>query len=490
MVDRPAESAVGTEPGYDIRFPVVIALSLATIAAIYYFSIAYFYAPGDEARDYLAPLKDVGALLRDLVTLNWGSIVDFGPWATLVFSLGILFRMFNWFGNEGKQSFAGNIINDSGTRNYFFELLLLLILGWLIWGLVGNATVNLQKAGIASGFGFLNNAAGFSISFAPFYDYSSGSTYLDTYLVGLQNTLLLAVIGIFLATILGFVIGIARLSPNWVISKMAYWYVEVLRNIPLLLQIFIWYKLMIETLPPKRGGIDLGVFGVLNNKAWFAPNPIFGEGASIALYVALAGIVATWILGRWAKKRQMETGQTFPVFLSALGLIIVVPLLVFIAIGSPVEFAYPSQGNFGPRGGAEIVTELLALLLALALYTAAFIAEIVRAGILAVNKGQTEAFSALGLTRGQGLRLVIIPQAMRVIIPPLTSQYLNLTKNSSLAVAIAYPDLTAVFAGTALNQTGQAVEILLMTMLTYLAISILTSLFMNWYNARMALVER
>ena len=207
-------------------------------------------------------------------------------------------------------------------------------------------------------------------------------------------------------------------------------------------------------------------------------------------WALLAAILITWAISAWAKKRQMATGQRFPVFWVGLGLVLILPLIAFFAAGQPVSFEPPVQSRFGPKGGMQIIPEFIALLLALSSYTAAFIAEIVRAGILAVNKGQSEASYALGLTRGQTLRLNIIPQAMRVIIPPLTSQYLNLTKNSSLAVAIAYPDLTAIFAGTALNQTGQAVEILLMTMLTYLAISLLTSLFMNWYNARMALVER
>ncbi len=382
------------------------------------------------------------------------------------------------------------ILNDPKFRAYIFQALLVAFLVWVIWGMISNAAINLQKAGIASGFGFLNIEAGFGLNFSPFIQYSETSTFLDVYWVGLQNTLILAVIGIFFATILGFLLGVARLSTNWVINRMAYVYVEVMRNIPLLLQIFIWYKGVGAFLPPKRHPTDLGFMGQLNAAGLFAPKPIFAEGAMMIVWALVAAVLITFFVNRWAKKRQMQTGERFPVFWTGLGLIIGLPLIAFFIMGQPVSTEYPTVGNFGPRGGMQIIPELIALVIALSTYTAAFIAEIVRAGILAVNRGQTEASYALGLRPGQTLRLNIIPQAMRVIIPPLTSQYLNLTKNSSLAVAIAYPGLTAIFAGTALNQTGQAVEILLMTMLTYLAISILTSLFMNWYNAKMSLVER
>jgi len=297
-------------------------------------------------------------------------------------------------------------------------------------------------------------------------------------------------IGVVFATVIGFLVGVSRLSSNWVVAKVAYVYVETFRNIPLLLQIFIWYKGVLAALPSKKNTLDLGAFGQLNIAAWSAPKTVFGEGSMMMLIALVLAIVISFLIARWAKKRQTTTGLRFPVFWTTIGLLVILPLIAFFAAGQPVTLEYPTPGRFGPRGGMKVIPEFIALLLALSTYTAAFIAEIVRAGILAVDKGQSEASYALGLTRGQTLRLNVIPQAMRVIIPPLTSQFLNLTKNSSLAVAIAYPDLTAVFAGTALNQTGQAVEILLMTMLTYLAISLLTSMFMNWYNARMALVER
>jgi len=383
------------------------------------------------------------------------------------------------------------LLNDPKFRSIIFQGILIAFLIWLLWGMVSNAADNLQRAGIASGFAFLSEVSGIPLNFSPFIEYSTAtSTYLDLYLVGLQNTLVLAVIGIFFATIFGFIVGVARLSNNWVINRMAYIYVEVLRNTPLLLQIYIWYKGVGAFLPAKREPADLGAFGQLNAAGLFAPKPVMADGAGMVGWALLAAVVITWVINRWAKKRQMETGERFPVFWTALGLIIGLPVLAYFIMGQPISAEYPTVGNFGPRGGMQVIPELIALLLALALYTAAFIAEIVRAGILAVNRGQTEASYALGLRPGQTLRLNIIPQAMRVIIPPLTSQYLNLAKNSSLAVAIAYPDLTAVFAGTGLNVKGQAVEFLLMTMLTYLAISLITSLFMNWYNAKVSLVER
>lgn len=382
------------------------------------------------------------------------------------------------------------LLNDPKFRAIVFQLILVLFLVYVLWSMISNAAINLKNAGIASGFGFLDTASGFGLNFSPFIEYTSSSSFLDVYWVGLQNTLVLAVIGIFFATIIGFLMGIARLSSNWVIRAIAYWYVELLRNTPLLLQIFIWYKGVLATLPSARSSIDLGAFGFLNTKGLFAPQFVFAEGAGTMGWALLLAIVITFFLNKWSRKRQMETGERFPVFWTGLGLIIALPLLMYFIMGQPVSTNYPTAGNFGPSGGMRVIPEFIALLLALSLYTAAFIAEIVRAGILAVNKGQTEASYALGLRPGQTLRLNIIPQALRVIIPPLTSQYLNLTKNSSLAVAIAYPDLTAVFAGTALNQTGQAVEIIGMTMLTYLAISLVTSLFMNWYNSKMSLVER
>ena len=390
----------------------------------------------------------------------------------------------------GDEKPKVKLLNDPKFRSIVFQVILIIFLVWVVWSMIDNASTNLKNAGIASGFGFLSTSSGFGLNFSPFLEYSSSSSFLQVYWVGLQNTLVLAVIGIFFATIIGFVMGVARLSNNWVISKIAYWYVEIMRNTPLLLQIFIWYKGVLATLPLAKNSIDLGALGFLNTKGLFAPKFVTADGAGLIGWALLIALVITFVIKSWAKKRQMATGERFPVFWTGLGLIIGLPLLTYFIMGQPISTEYPTAGNFGPRGGMRVIPEFIALILALSLYTAAFIAEIVRAGILAVNRGQTEASYALGLRPGQTLRLNIIPQALRVIIPPLTSQYLNLTKNSSLAVAIAYPDLTAVFAGTALNQTGQAVEIVGMTMLTYLALSLITSLFMNWYNAKNSLVER
>ncbi|MEZ5811064.1 MAG: amino acid ABC transporter permease [Rhizobiaceae bacterium] len=382
------------------------------------------------------------------------------------------------------------LLNDPKVRGLIFQVVLLGIVIWLAWVGIQNMFANLKAANIASGFGFLSRNAGFQISQSLIdYDQAS-STYGRVYLVGLLNTLLVAVLGIILATTIGFIAGIARLSNNWIISRIAAVYIEILRNIPLLLQIFVWYFAVLRLLPSRRDSLDMGFLGQLNIAGWYAPKPIFHDNASWIFWAFVIGVAGSIGVARWAHKRQEATGQPFPVFWSSVGLVLGLPFLAYLAGGLPITFEYPVAGNFGPKGGARVYPELIGLLMALSTYTATFIAEIVRAGILAVNKGQTEASYALGLRPGPALRLVIIPQAMRIIIPPLTSQYLNLTKNSSLAVAIAYPDLVSVFAGTALNQTGQAVEILMMTMLTYLALSLLTSAFMNWYNQKMALVER
>ncbi|MEM9104752.1 MAG: amino acid ABC transporter permease [Pseudomonadota bacterium] len=382
------------------------------------------------------------------------------------------------------------IFNDPKIRGWVYQIVLLVVIVYLVVVGVQNMFANLAAQNIASGFGFLGRNAGFAISQSLLEYNQAESSYGRVYMVGLLNTISIAFIGIILATVFGFVIGVARLSQNFVVRTVSTVYVEVFRNIPLLLHIFIWYFGVLRLLPQPRDSADMGLLGLLNNRGWFAPKPIPEELFFLTGIAFLIGIIATVVIGRWASQRQAETGRQFPIFYWGLGLIIGLPAVIFLVTGLPLAFDFPEAGNFRPSGGMTIIPEFIALLLALSTYTAAFIAEIVRAGILAVNKGQTEASHALGLRPGPTLSLVIIPQAMRVIIPPLTSQYLNLTKNSSLAVAIAYPDLVSVFAGTALNQTGQAVEILGMTMLTYLGLSLLTSAFMNWYNAKMALVER
>lgn len=379
--------------------------------------------------------------------------------------------------------------NDPKVRSLISQALLIIVVGWLVYEMVNNTIINLEKQNIASGFGFLSTTAGFGI-IQSLIHYTEESSYGTAFLVSLINTLLVAFIGVLLATIIGFIVGIARLSNNWVIAKLATVYVEVIRNIPLLLQIFFWYFAVLRSVPSPRNSLNAFDSIFVNMRGIYFPKPIFEAGAGSIGIAFVFGLVATFFIRRWARKRQESTGQQFPVFLTSVGLIIGLPILAFFAAGAPASLDYPSLKGFNFTGGLVIIPEFVALLLALSIYTASFIAEIVRAGILAVSHGQTEAAHALGLRNGPTLRLVVIPQAMRVIIPPLTSQYLNLTKNSSLAVAIAYPDLVSVFAGTILNQTGQAVEILCLTMAVYLTLSIVTSIFMNWYNASMALVER
>lgn len=386
----------------------------------------------------------------------------------------------------GKAS----LLYDPKIRGYFYQILLLAVVGFLIWSAASNAIENLRAQKIASGFGFWHNASGFDINqkLIP-YDASSG-TYGRAFWVGLLNTLLVASIGIVLSTFLGFFVGVARLSSNWIVSKIAMIYVEVIRNVPLLLQLFFWYNAVLKPLPNPRQSIALPAGFLLNNRGLYVPDPQFGPGGSLIIWAFLIGLVATFVFRSWARKQQAATGKQYPIGLVALGLIIVLPTLVYFATGRPITFVYPELAGFNLRGGIQIFPEFVALLIGLTTYTAGFIAEVVRAGILAVSKGQTEAANALGLRAGPTLKLVVIPQAMRVIIPPLTSNYLNLTKNSSLAVAIGYPDLVQVFTGTVLNQTGQAVEVVAITMAVYLTISLVTSLFMNIYNKRMALVER
>lgn len=379
--------------------------------------------------------------------------------------------------------------NDPKFRSIAYQFVLCAVVGFLVYGATRNAIDNLARAQIASGFGFWNTTAGFDIS-QTLIEYSArGSTYGRAFWVGLLNTLLVAGLGIIFATILGFIIGISRLSSNWLLSKVAGGYVETIRNLPLLLQLLFWYNAVLKALPDIRESIVVG--GVyLNNRGLFLPEPIFKSGFGAVAITALVGVAGSIAFYLWARKRQERTGQQAPVLWVTLALVLGLPLAVFVLAGFPLGFDFPKAGRFNIAGGVEVLPEFAALLFGLSVYTAAFIAEVVRAGILAVSRGQSEAAYSLGLRPGPTLRLIVVPQAMRVIIPPLTSQYLNLTKNSSLAVAIGYPDLVQVFTGTVLNQTGQAVEVVAITMLVYLVISLTTSLLMNIYNSRMALSER
>ena len=386
---------------------------------------------------------------------------------------------------EGARA---SLLYDPKIRGIFYQVVIFIGLTAFVWWIVGNTLENLQRQNIASGFDFLKGRAGFDVS-QSLIDFTSDSSYGRAIVVGLLNTVLVAAIGIVTATIVGFLVGIGRLSHNWLIRKLCTVYVEIFRNIPPLLVIFFWYFGVLSVLPQPRESVNLPFSSFLNNRGIFLPKPIWAEGAWLIAAGLVLALVFAFFVRRWAAARQAATGQQFPVGWTTLGLVVGLPLLAFIVTGFPLSFEYPELGTFNLRGGVQIKPEFLALYLALSFYTATFIGEIVRAGILGVSKGQTEASYALGLRPGPTTRLVIVPQAMRIIIPPLTSQYLNLTKNSSLAIAIGYPDLVAI-GGTVLNQTGQAIEIVAVWMVVYLGLSLGTSLFMNWFNAKMALVER
>ncbi len=389
---------------------------------------------------------------------------------------------------QSGSSGRGSLFYDPKVRGIFFQLLVFVLLFLFVWWIVGNTVENLRRSNIASGFGFLRGRSGFDIS-DSLIAYSSDSTYGRALVVGLLNTVVVAVAGILTATVLGFLVGVGRLSRNWLVRKISMVYVEIFRNIPPLLVIFFWYFGVLSVLPLPRDSIELPFGSYLNSRGFYLPKLIWGEGAWLIPIALLIAIGMAFFVARRARQRQMATGQQFPVFWTSLALIVGLPLLAFAASGFPLTLDFPKASTFNLTGGFQVKPEFLSLYLALSFYTAAFIAEIVRAGIVGVSKGQTEAAAALGVRPGPTLRLVVIPQAMRIVIPPLTSQYLNLTKNSSLAIAIGYPDLVAI-GGTILNQTGQAIEIVAIWMIVYLGLSLLTSAFMNWFNARMALVER
>lgn len=375
------------------------------------------------------------------------------------------------------------------ARAVFYQVLVAVLLLGLAIFLIRNTAINLEKRGIASGFAFLSGTAGFDIAFR-LVDYTVTSTYARALLVGVLNTLLVSAAGVVLATLLGFVIGIARLSHNWLVAKLAAAYVDVVRNIPLLAQLIFWYLGVLSTLPGVRKSMDIFGLFFLNQRGLFSPAPIPQPGFSILPVALLLGALAAILLARWARRRQALTGQPFHSFWAGLGLIVGLPLLTGLIGGFRLDWSVPELAGFNFKGGFHVPPEFMGLLVGLTVHTSAFIAENVRSGVQAVSHGQTEAGLALGLRRGPVTRLIILPQALRVIVPPLTSQYLNLTKNSSLAVFIGYPELVSVFAGTSLNQTGQAVETIAITMAVYLVISLLISLFMNWYNRHIALVER
>jgi general L-amino acid transport system permease protein len=387
-------------------------------------------------------------------------------------------------------------LNNPTIRGWVFQILFVLVLGWFVWDIIDNTSRNLQKANIAAGYGFLERTAGFGIV-QKLVPYTEASSYGRALFVGLLNTLLVAGIGIVLATLLGFIVGVARLSSNWLVSRVAATYVEVLRNVPLLLQLFFWYFAVLRSVPGMREKWSfLGIFH-LNIGGLHVPKLILGETAWMIFAAIPVAIALMIFVAKWGHERQSRTGIRPPIGLINTAVLIGLPVIAFFIAGRPLHISMPVFTETGPllrRGfqtdsGMTIIPEFLGLLLALSLYTAAYIAEVVRSGIQAVTRGQTEAAASLGLRPRQTLRLVVLPQAMRIIIPPLTNQYLNLTKNSSLAVAIAYPDLVAV-GGTVLNQTGQAVEVVSIWMIFYLGLSFLTSAVMGYFNKRVALVER
>ena len=378
--------------------------------------------------------------------------------------------------------------HDPTKRAIIYQIAVLGMVGVVAYYLFTNTLANLERQNIATGFGFFSKEASFEIGESPI-PYSAADTYARALLVGVLNTLKVSFIGIILTTILGTFIGIARLSANWLVAKLAAIYIEVMQDIPVLLHLFFWYVVFYEVFPPPRQALNLFTGAYLCNRGLIVAVP---EAHPAHAYMALAfvaGCVVVWLLRRWAIRRQEKTGRPFPVFLVSLTILLVLPLATWLLGGAPLKMNVPTLRGFNFQGGITLSPEFAALLLGLVLYTAAFVAEIVRAGIQAISRGQVEAAMSIGLKRGQVLRLVILPQALRVIIPPLTSQMLNVTKNSSLAVAIGFPDFVSV-ANTTINQTGQAIEGIALIMVVYLFFSLTTSAFMNWYNKRTALVER
>jgi general L-amino acid transport system permease protein len=372
----------------------------------------------------------------------------------------------------------------AGWGGLVLQILFVMILIWIGYEIFINARANLANQRITSGFGFLRNTAGFDVS-QSLIPYNQSDTYTRVFFVGLLNTILVSVIGIFFATVIGFIVALGRLSPNWLMSRVAGGYVELVRNLPLLFQMLFWYLAVLAALPGPRQSISLFGTFFLSNRGLIVPRPIGQAGLDAFLIALLVAIVASVIVRHYARRQLFEKGRAIRIWPIVLGLLIGLPLVAGLVFGMPFMLEMPELKGFNFAGGVRVIPELVALAVALSTYTAAFIAEIVRAGIMSVHKGQMEAGLSLGLGRGSVLRLIVIPQAMRVILPPLTNQYLNLTKNSSLAVAIGYPDLVSVFAGTTLSQTGQAIEIIAITMGVYLVLSLLTSAIMSFYNWRL-----
>ena len=380
-------------------------------------------------------------------------------------------------------------LNDQRVRGRIYQTLLLACVAALACGAIYNAVTNMQARGMPMGFGFWNEVAGFDINL-HLISYTNLSTYGRAFWVGLLNTLLIAVICIPLATLLGFAIGVARLSPNWLLSRLALVYTSILRNIPLLLLLLFWYNAVLKSLPDPRQSISMGDVVFLDNRGLYLPMPVPREQTVWFISAIAAALILAAGFREWARRRQERTGEQAPSTLVAVGLILGLPAIASVAGGAPFGFDIAKLSGFNLKGGLQVIPEMAALVFGLVTFTAAFIAEIVRAGLLAVPVGQSEAAAALGLHRGLTMKLVVIPQAMRLITPPLTSQYLNIVKNSSLAVFIGYPDLVQIFAGTVLNQTQAAVQVMAITMAVYLFISLAVALALDLFNVRYALKER
>jgi len=373
-------------------------------------------------------------------------------------------------------------------RGIIYQLIAIAALLFAVWWLASNTLENMRVRHIQSGFGFLNQPAGFDIG-ESIVNYESSDPYWKAFLVGLTNTLRVAIIGIICTTILGTLIGIGRLSKNFLLRGICTWYVELFRNIPVLIQLLMWYFILTTLLPPVSEALHLGPGLYVSKSGLSFPIPVWGLGQGLAAIGFVIGIVVSWLYRRWARASFEKTGVPKPTFWPTLAIIVGLALLGWVLGGAPTALEIPEKTDMNVSGGGAVTPEFLAVVIGLTIYTAAFVAEIVRSGIQAVPWGQTEAGSALGLSRGQQLKLVLLPQAMRVIIPPMTNQYLNLTKNSSLAVAIGYPDLVSI-SNTTLNQTGRAVECIAIIMLVYLTLSLTTAALMNWYNSRAAIKER
>ena len=387
------------------------------------------------------------------------------------------------------MTFLSNIWRNEKSREIIIQIFVLFCIGWLLSWLVMNVNANFKALGKDISFEFLFIPAGYDIN-QYLIDYNNRDSHLRAGIVGLLNTGLVAIFGIILATVMGVALGIIRLSKNWLASKLAYWYVEFTRNVPILLHILLWHGIIINTFPQTRQAINFGDITFLSNRGFYLPKPLTESGIEFVYLCFVIALIFSVLFNKYAKKKQDLTGVQYPVFWINTAVIIILPSLAFFLSGLPLSFEIPVLKGFNFRGGLHMSPELAALTFALGIYTAAFIAEIVRAGILAIDKGQREAAESIGLKPSKVMNLVILPQARRVIIPPLTSQYLNLTKNSSLAIAIGYMDLVATLGGISLNQTGREMETMVIVMLIYLSVSLSISAFMNWYNSKVKLVGR